>query len=109
MRDNRFRLNKSEIETGQEGHLDNIADIMLTNPAYKLTLKIHLDTDEVANPKVQELDRLRGESVKKYLKTKGIDGGRITFNLMKDTQPKSKGETDLSKAKNRRIKFVLSK
>jgi outer membrane protein OmpA-like peptidoglycan-associated protein len=104
-----FASNKGTIEAGQEGHLDNIADIMLSNPAYKLTLKIHLDTDEVANPKALGLDKIRGESVKKYLKTKGIDGGRITFNLMKDTQPKSKGVTDLSKAKNRRVKFVLSK
>ena len=104
-----FASNKAGIEEGQEGHLDNIADIMLTNSDYKLTLKIHMDSDEVAGPKVEALDRLRGESVKKYFKSKGIDGGRITFNLLKDSQPKSKGDTDLSKAKNRRIKFVLSK
>jgi len=82
---------------------------MLTSTDYKLTLKIHLDTDEVANPKIEGLDKLRGESVKKYLKSKGIDGGRITFNLMKDYKPKAKADTDLAKAKNRRIKFVLSK
>jgi len=104
-----FASNKPGIESGQEGHLDNIADIMLTSTDYKLTLKIHLDTDEVANPKIEGLDKLRGESVKKYLKSKGIDGGRITFNLMKDSKPKAKADTDLAKAKNRRIKFVLSK
>lgn len=104
-----FASNKSVIEAGQERHLDNIADIMLTQANYKLTLKIHMDTDEVSRPKIEGLDKLRGEGVKKYLKSKGIDGSRITFKLLKDSQPKSKGETDLSKAKNRRVKFVLSK
>jgi len=104
-----FASNKAVIEKGQEGHLDNIAGIMLENADFKLTLKIHMDTDEVASPRIENLDKARGESVKKYLKSKGIDGGRITFNLMKDAKPKAKGDTDLAKAKNRRIKFVLSK
>ena len=104
-----FAAHKTGIEEGQEGHLDNIAKIMLEDSEYKLTLKVHMDTDEVANPKIENLDKLRGESVKKYLKSKGVDGGRVTFNLMKDSKPKSKGVTDLAKAKNRRIKFVISK
>ena len=104
-----FGHNKFNIEEGSEGHLDNVANVLLKDPAYKLVLYIHMDEDEVEQPKVELLDKKRAEEIKKYLVKKGIDGGRVTFQLLKDTKPKDSSGSDVGKAKNRRVNFTLSK
>jgi len=104
-----FGANKSKIELGSEGHLDNIAMVMKKDPEYKLTLYVHMDKNEVAEPQIENLDKLRAEEIKKYLVKKGVVGGRITFQLLKDTKPKTNLESEIGYAKNRRVNFSVSK
>jgi outer membrane protein OmpA-like peptidoglycan-associated protein len=104
-----FKQHKFDLEEGSEGHLDNVANVLVKDPAYKLVLYIHMDKDEVEAPKVELLDKKRAEEIKKYLVAKGVDGGRITFQLIKNTKPKDTSGSDLGKAKNRRVSFTLSK
>jgi outer membrane protein OmpA-like peptidoglycan-associated protein len=104
-----FKQHKFDLEEGSEGHLDNVASVLVKDPAYKLVLYIHMDKDEVESPKVELLDKKRAEEIKKYLVSKGVTGGRITFQLIKNTKPKDTSGSDLGKAKNRRVTFTLSK
>lgn len=104
-----FKQHKFDLEEGSEGHLDNVANVLVKDPAYKLVLYIHMDKDEVDAPKVELLDKKRAEEIKKYLVAKGVDGGRVTFQLIKNTKPKDTSGSDLGKAKNRRVSFTLSK
>lgn len=104
-----FKQHKFDIEEGSEGHLDNVANVMLKDPNYKLVLYVHMDKDEVDSPKVELLDKKRAEEIKKYLVAKGVTGGRITFQLIKNTKPKDTSGSDLGKAKNRRVTFTLGK
>jgi OOP family OmpA-OmpF porin len=104
-----FGQNKFNIQDGSEGHLDNVANVLLKNLSYKVVLDIHMDEEEVAEPKIQGLDSKRGEEIKKYLVKKGVNGSRVTFKLLKNTKPEDESDTDVGKAKNRRVNFTLSK
>jgi outer membrane protein OmpA-like peptidoglycan-associated protein len=104
-----FGKNKFTLEDGAKAHLDNIANVMLKDPAYKLTMYINLSSDEVENAKVPNLADLRADAIKKYFIQKGIDVNRISVVNNKDREPKDTSGTDLGKAKNRRVNFSLSK
>lgn len=104
-----FGFNKADVDESAEGHLENILMVMKKDPAYKLKLVVHMGSDEVADEKAAGVDQKRADAIKKYLVDKGIDGNRITFSLIKDSKPSDTSGTDVGNAKNRKVKFVLSK
>jgi outer membrane protein OmpA-like peptidoglycan-associated protein len=104
-----FGSKKADIAPGDLGHLDNIVSVMKKDAAYKLNLVVHLDADEAADESLSGLDKQRALAIKKYIVSKGIDGARITFEMVKDTKPASTADTPIGKAKNRKVNFVISK
>jgi len=53
------------------------------------------------------LSENRAKAVVNYLKSKGIDGKRLSFKGYGDTEPVSSNDTEEGKAQNRRIEFVV--
>ena len=104
-----FGYNKSKLEEGAEAHLDNIVYVMKKDPAYKLKLIVHMDKKEVEDQKANGIDQKRADAIKKYLMDKGVDGNRISFDLVKDSKPSNTSGTDIGMAKNRKVQFVISK
>ena len=53
--------------------------------------------------------RKRADAIKKYLAENGVDGSRISVNNLADTEPANTSESEIGKAKNRRVSFELMK
>lgn len=87
--------------------LDEVAKVMLANPAYNLAIDGH--TDNVGVPaKNMELSDGRAKAVKAYLMGKGIAEGRLKATGYGDTKPKADNKTKKGQALNRRVEFTVS-
>jgi outer membrane protein OmpA-like peptidoglycan-associated protein len=104
-----FGYNNADLTESANGHLDNIIMVMKKDPAYKLKLIVNMDSEEALDEKANGVDQKRADAVKTYLVTKGVDGNSISFSLVKDSEPSDKSGTDVGKAKNRNIEFVITK
>lgn len=102
-----FDSGKSTLQPLSFPVLDEIGEIMKSNPSKHLTITGHTDSDgaEAAN---QILSEQRAESVKKYLTDKfGLSGSNITTIGKGESQPVASGNSADAKAKNRRVEFTL--
>ena len=104
-----FGFNSDELSLNAEEHLKNILAILKANPESKLKLINHMDSDEVIDEKAKTVDTRRTEAIKKYFADNSVSGSRISVENKRDTTPAAKGDSEIVKAKNRRIEFVLIK
>jgi outer membrane protein OmpA-like peptidoglycan-associated protein len=87
--------------------LDEVAKVMIANPAYRLAINGH--TDNVGDPaKNLQLSDDRAKAVKAYLMGKGIAESRLNAKGFGDSQPKADNKTTAGKAANRRVEFIIS-
>ncbi|MFN5418542.1 MAG: OmpA family protein [Flavobacteriia bacterium] len=101
-----FDNGKATIVKKSLANLDNVAKIMLANPAYNLMINGH--TDNVGDPaKNLKLSEDRTKAVKAYLMGKGVAENRMTATGYGDTQPKASNATAKGKAANRRVEFII--
>jgi outer membrane protein OmpA-like peptidoglycan-associated protein len=102
-----FESGKSTIKRSSHAILDQIATMMIENPAYLLDIKGH--TDNVGNAaKNQILSEERANAVKTYLEGKGVEAARMTAAGFGDTTPIADNKTAAGRAKNRRVEFVVN-
>ena len=93
--------------------IKRLADLLKDNPSWKLRVIGHTDTDEFnegkINPRYRELGYKRaGEVVKKFGEF-GIAEDRFIVDSMEADDPASTRDSDISRAKNRRVVFELVK
>ncbi len=101
-----FETGKSIIKKSSYPILNDIAKIMKNNPSYKLNIVGH--TDNVGNPKWnKKLSLSRANSVKNYLKRKGVAASRMETSGLGDTMPIKTNKTAAGRAKNRRVEFEV--
>ncbi len=103
-----FDSGKSTLQPSSYSVLDEIGEIMKSNPSKHLTITGHTDSDgaEAAN---QTLSEQRAQSVKKYFTDKfGLSGNQITTIGKGESQPVASGNSADAKAKNRRVEFTLN-
>ena len=102
-----FETGKATIQKSSYAIIDEIGEILKSNPSKHLTIIGHTDSDgsESSN---QTLSEQRSESVKNYLVYKhNISSGQITTLGKGESQPVASGNSAEAKAKNRRVEFTL--
>jgi OOP family OmpA-OmpF porin len=101
-----FDVNKDVVKSESFGTLKEIAAVLNENPAVRVKIVGHTDSDgaDAAN---LDLSKRRGASVKDELvKTFGIDASRLESDGMGETKPVAPNDTPANKALNRRVEFI---
>ena len=86
--------------------LDEVKRIMNENPDIRVEIQGH--TDNIGSDEANmQLSTRRAEAVKKYLVDNGIAADRIETRGFGEARPIDSNDTDLGRARNRRIEFVV--
>lgn len=108
-----FAYLKASLLPNTKDDLDILAEVMIENPKMKLTVKGHSTKDEVMASKSKEehlglADRRIGNVIE-YMKSHGISEDRFERDVKDNDEPADAEGTDVAKAKNRRVEFILQK
>lgn len=101
-----FDVNRAEVKPASYATLKEIAKVLNENPAVKIRITGHTDSDgeEAAN---LDLSKRRAAAVKDELVNNfGIDAARIETDGKGEQQPVAANDTAGNKAKNRRVEFI---
>ncbi len=101
-----FDVNKDEVKPESYGTLKGIADVLKENPAVRVKIVGHTDSDgaDAAN---LDLSKRRGASIKAELtKSFGIDATRLESDGMGESKPVAPNDTPSNKAMDRRVEFI---
>lgn len=105
-------LKRTSTQAGTQT-MDEIVRIMKENPAWKLEVIGHCDNDEFdegkVNARYRDMGKKRAEQVVRYLVSQGIPESRLITLTKENTDPANTRPTDLSKAQNRRVVFMIRK
>lgn len=102
-----FETNKSELNPESHLELDRIADFLKQNR--NSAIEIHGHTDDVGSAEYnKQLSLDRATSVLTYLESKGIPSRRMKALGFGKAKPIAKGNTEASRAKNRRVEMTIS-
>jgi len=106
-----FDLLTAKIDPSMIGDLDRLVEVMKANPTLNLEARGHIDNEESQkagmDSNYQDLDGKRVDAVIEYLTDKGISRSRFTTKSMQASELVDTDETELAKAKNRRVEFII--
>jgi OOP family OmpA-OmpF porin len=100
-----FKVNQATVEPPSMGTISQIVKMLEANPALKLEIGGHTDSDGDA-AKNLALSQARADAVKKVLVDAGIDAARLTAKGYGATKPVDVNTTPEGKANNRRVEFA---
>lgn len=101
-----FATSSDKIVSSEEKGINQIVDFMRKYP--NVLLQIHGHTDNVGSPEFNlDLSVRRANAAKNLIVAKGIAPGRISTKGFGNTQPVAPNDTEVNKAKNRRIEFHI--
>lgn len=102
----KFESSRDVIRSSSYSILNNVVQIMKDNPAYKLFIQGHTDSqgDDEMN---MDLSRRRAIAVRQYLIDKGIEASRMRTKGFGETVPVADNNTAAGRAKNRRVEFTV--
>jgi OmpA-OmpF porin, OOP family len=86
--------------------LDQIVEVLKTNPSVKIELAGHTDNQGSARLNMR-LSQERVETVKNYLVQKGIDSSRITGKGYGGSRPIASNNSEETRRLNRRVEFTV--
>lgn len=103
-----FKTGSAELEQKSEPLLNSSADIASRCQSIRIDVEGHTDN---VGPKSfnQQLSELRAKSVADYLTKKGVSAARIQSFGYGDTRPVAPNDSEVNRAKNRRIEFKVKK
>lgn len=91
--------------------LDRLAGILKAHSDWTVEVLGHCDNDEVAegkiNPRFADTGRKRAEQVKRYLTSQGVGEAQLTVKGVENNDPASTKDSELARAKNRRVTFRI--
>lgn len=100
-----FATGKSDIDPGSQKIVDQIADMLSTNPSLKVSVEGH--TDNTGTPAGNKtLSENRARAVMNACVAKGIEGSRMSSKGWGQDKPVADNSTDDGKAQNRRVEIV---
>jgi OmpA-OmpF porin, OOP family len=99
-----FKIGSAELDHKSDAILQSVADIANRCPTAKIEVTGHTDSngDQETNKKLSEQ---RAHAVKSFLVQRGIAAARVEALGYGDTHPIAPNDTDVNRAKNRRIEF----
>lgn len=101
-----FNSGEHELLTESFAELDTLVQILTKNTTKKILLEGH--TDIIGDAKANQLlSEKRVETVKQYLKSKGIDPIRISTKGWGSQKPLQKNGPIASNQQNRRVEFTI--
>lgn len=103
-----FATDKADLTPEAQATLDKAADAMKSNPAAHMRLEGFTDSTGT-DPHNLTLSQQRANSVGQYLKSKGIDGNRLTGDGFAANNPVDTNATTAGKADNRRVELFSQK
>ncbi|MBL7938701.1 MAG: OmpA family protein [Flavobacteriales bacterium] len=101
-----FATASAELHEDSEAEFDQLQELLTKNPALKLEIGGHTDTDGSAEFN-RKLSEQRAIAVRDELVKRGIDQGRLSAVGFGDSQPVADNDTDANKAKNRRTEVKV--
>lgn len=103
----RFRTGSAEIERESHGLLDQVALTLKANPEIE-HMRIEGHTDDTG-PRAfnMQLSEERAHAVRRYLILRGVNPLRLRVRSYGPDRPKEEGTDAQSRARNRRVEFVL--
>ena len=100
-----FETGKSAIKNESQNIIDQIAEMLNSNPSLKISVEGH--TDNVGTAAANKtLSEARAKEVMNALAAKGIDKSRLNAKGWGQEKPIADNKTDEGKAKNRRVEIV---
>jgi OOP family OmpA-OmpF porin len=100
-----FETGKSDIKAESQPIIDQIVELLKSNPALKISVEGHTDnTGTAANNKT--LSENRAKAVRSALIAKGTDQARLSSKGFGQESPLADNETEEGRAKNRRVEIV---
>ncbi len=101
-----FETDSFRLDERSFTELDRLADFLKKNPELKIEIGGH--TDNTGDPAYnRKLSRLRAQSVRDYLRDRGIEAGRLDFKGYGDSKPIADNETAEGRALNRRTEIRI--
>lgn len=100
-----FETGKSDINPDSQKTIDQIVDMLKSNPTLKILIEGHTDNVGSAASN-QMLSENRAKSVMNMIIEKGIDKTRLTSKGLGQTKPVADNNTEDGKVKNRRVEIV---
>ena len=102
-----FDLDSAVIRAESKPVLDQVLQLLVGEPDWRLTIEGHTDNVGSAE-RNQKLSEERANAVLEYLASKGIDKTRLEAQGFGDTKPIKDNKTGEGRAQNRRIEFTPS-
>ena len=100
-----FGTGSATIQPESGPQLDRVVEYLTHRPSVRLRIAGH--TDDVGNAaRNQALSESRARSVRDYLVSHGIDGGRVEAVGYGPTQPVAPNDTEEGRQQNRRIEAI---
>lgn len=104
-----FNFDRSRLTGVATAILDSfVADILQPSPELRIGIFGHTDTDG-SDAYNMPLSIRRADVVRRYLESKGVDGGRLETDGFGETAPVSSNDSAEDRAANRRVEFELLK
>ena len=103
-----FETDKADLTDTDKATLDQAAAAMKDHPDVHMRLEGYTDSTGT-DPHNMNLSQQRAYSVANYLKSKGIDGNRLTGDGFAANNPVDTNATSAGKADNRRVELFSQK
>jgi peptidoglycan-associated lipoprotein len=102
-----FDYDQSAIRSADQATLDRKAAILVANPG--VTVRISGHADERGSDEYNlALGNRRAAAAKRYLESKGVDGGRMEVVSYGEERPLNPGTDEVAYAQNRRDEFEVT-
>jgi outer membrane protein OmpA-like peptidoglycan-associated protein len=102
-----FTTGTSDLRIGGDAHLARLAAFLNRYPHRSAKIEGH--TDNVGGEGFnQGLSQRRAESVRSYLVSQGVDGGRLTATGLGEGTPVGDNKTATGRQQNRRVEVIIA-
>ena len=102
-----FKINSAEISEKSNAILGEFAFYMQENKSIEIAIHGHTDNVGKADANLA-LSTERAFSVKQYLESLGVDGGRLNYRGFGEDVPFTTNDTPEGRARNRRTEFLIT-